>query len=255
MGAPARRTVLLIHGYMDGGETWDRLVAHLRAGCLALGDAAFVAPTLKEVLPPPETSAQTLERFRDQALAALASCTPEGEVIIIGHSMGGAVAELVALALGERAARLILITPVPLAGAKLSPEVRQRFMAGLADRSPERMRAAREALSSNLDEDALVVMCRTASAVTESGALQQLDAWDGGHPLGEARSHVRCPVLIVATDDPFFGQDLLRTQARRFDSAEVRYISDAGHWSHMEQATALSESICRFLAVDSSDER
>lgn len=242
-------TVLLIHGYMDGGETWDRLINRLRSTCGRLAEATYVAPTLHEAVPPPRTSAATLEHYRDQVLAALAQQPGDGDVIVVGHSMGGAIAELVAATLGGRASRLILVTPVPLAGAKLSLEARLPFVTGLENRSPERMRAARLAWSRNLDDEALDMMTRTAERVSGSGALQQFNAWDGGHPLGEMRSSLVCPVLMITTEDPFFSRDLLTAQAKRFSGGVVRHVAGAGHWSHVEQPDALADEICRFVSA------
>lgn len=239
--------VLLVHGYMDGGETWGRLVEQLTSNCPALKDATFVAPSITVSSDDTSTSAATLEHYRDQMLTALGDAT-ERSVLVVGHSMGGAVAELVAIAAEASIAAVVLITPVPLAGAKLPLETEQQFRAGLQNRSAEGARAARLAWSRNLDDEALAIMERTSEATSTKFGLQQLGAWNGGHPAGSEHSPLRCPVLMITTEDPFFSRELLVELTKRYDRSTVRHIADAGHWSHVEQAGALAGEICAFLA-------
>jgi hypothetical protein len=39
----------------------------------------------------------------------------------------------------------------------------------------------------------------TATAKSQSRALQQLTAWDGGRPISLERSNLKCPVLMITT--------------------------------------------------------
>lgn len=55
----------------------------------------------------------TLDGWRDDALAAVAAFAPAGSLLIVGSSMGGWIALLMALALGERVAGLVGIAAAP----------------------------------------------------------------------------------------------------------------------------------------------
>jgi pimeloyl-ACP methyl ester carboxylesterase len=55
----------------------------------------------------------TLDGWRDDALAAIAAFVPHGPLLLVGSSMGGWIALLVALALGDRVAGLVGIAAAP----------------------------------------------------------------------------------------------------------------------------------------------
>jgi pimeloyl-ACP methyl ester carboxylesterase len=57
--------------------------------------------------------AQTLEDWRDDALAVVAAYAPEGPLLLVGSSMGGWLALLLAESLGSRVAGLIGIAAAP----------------------------------------------------------------------------------------------------------------------------------------------
>lgn len=70
---------------------------------------------------PPRRGA-ILEGYRDQVLEVLhINPTAQSPVVVVGQSMGAQVAELVAAARPNIAVGLALITPVPLAGYRLTP--------------------------------------------------------------------------------------------------------------------------------------
>jgi len=74
----------------------------------------------------------TISRWRDDALAVLDGLT-QGPQILVGSSMGGWIATLLARARPERIAGLLLIAPAPdftedLIWAKMPPEIRRSVM-------------------------------------------------------------------------------------------------------------------------------
>lgn len=101
-------TAVLLHGAWHGGWCWAAVASALsRRGCTA------VAPDL----PAGEADAG-LAAYTTTALAALAGAGPRdavGDVVVVGHSLGGLVAPLVAerlLAAGRQVPALVLVCPL-----------------------------------------------------------------------------------------------------------------------------------------------
>lgn len=97
--------VLALHGFADSGECWAPLVRHLAAG------RTVVAPDARGH----GSSGLPEEPFSIEALAADAAAvvrTVVGRpVVVVGHSMGGATAEELALREPDLVAALILEDP------------------------------------------------------------------------------------------------------------------------------------------------
>lgn len=90
-GAPSASPVVLLHGWMDTGDTWQFLVDHLPA------DWSCVAPDWRGFggTEWPTDGYWFADYFADLEALLDAVC-PEGAVRLIGHSMGGNVASMYA---------------------------------------------------------------------------------------------------------------------------------------------------------------
>ncbi len=100
---------LLVHGGWQGGWCWDGVVSRLEA----LGQSAW-APTLRGSEAGPVTRAGiTLQEVADEVFAALVE-RDWREVILVGHSGGGPVIQLIADRLPERIRRLIFVDALVL---------------------------------------------------------------------------------------------------------------------------------------------
>src|SRR5262249_10211382 len=102
-----RSTVFLIHGFMDAAGTWDRV-----APALAEAGHRVFAPDMRGFGEGARGPPGGYYHFPDYVpdLAALAEPpAPEGPIKLVGHSMGGTVATLLAGAMPERVSRLVSI--------------------------------------------------------------------------------------------------------------------------------------------------
>lgn len=236
--------VVLVHGYLDGPKVWDRLI-----GRLDLPGWHLLPVALKSDRPPAATSAQQLEQYASHVMAQIqeASVNPSARVVVVGHSMGGQIAELVARRLGDRLAGLVLITSAPLGGYALPPPVMERFIsrAGLTDRSA--IADGKRGLAVALDQEGLETLVDSTLATRRDESIAQLHAWTGGHPDGESPSPIKSPTLCIATDDKFFTEDLIKATARRFAQGAVAKVSGAGHWPQLEQPEALARVLTNFV--------
>ncbi|MDT8857547.1 alpha/beta fold hydrolase [Paracoccaceae bacterium Fryx2] len=110
-GAP----ILLLHGLFDDGRGWRDLPQRLaRAG----------HPVLVPDLPGHGASEARADDL-DSATAALAALldrvAPDGPLRLVGHSLGAVLATRLAVLLGNRVERLVLLSPAGL-GPRLNPD-------------------------------------------------------------------------------------------------------------------------------------
>ena len=112
----AEPAVLFIHGFLDSAAVWNDVVAALRGR-----DAEFIRVDLAGMGDrADEKGPYSLDRFvADVTVVVAASAKP---VVLVGQNMGAQVAELVAAGSPGQVAGLVLLTPVPLAGAGLPDE-------------------------------------------------------------------------------------------------------------------------------------
>lgn len=236
--------IVLVHGYLDGPKVWQRmldqlylpewdvLVCHLNSS----GEAKAA------------TSEATLNSYMHQVLACIDNASPAPRrVVLVGHSMGGQVVELVARERQDLVAGLILLTPAPLGGTELPPDVMARFRSRIDLTDPVSIGQGKRALGISLDDDAVDVLIQSTLNTARETALEQLQAWTGGHPAGANLSAVQAPVLTIATDDRFFTVEVLEQNATRFQRSSLKKISGAGHWPQLEQPQALAQVLESFV--------
>ena len=104
-GPPDAPAVVLLHGGGSRGATWDRFTPAL----LAAGHRVVV-PDLRGHAGSPRSSSYTLEHHRDDVLALLDQLGLD-RVTLVGHSLGGFAATLVAQEQPARVTRLVLEDP------------------------------------------------------------------------------------------------------------------------------------------------
>jgi pimeloyl-ACP methyl ester carboxylesterase len=103
---PSGLTILLVHGFLDAGATWD-----LVAPALARGGHDVVAPDLRGFGQSDFVGPGGYYHFPDYVadIAELVDALAPRRLAIVGHSMGGAVAAFYAGSNHERVERLALL--------------------------------------------------------------------------------------------------------------------------------------------------
>ena len=190
------------------------------------------------------------------------------KTMLLGHSMGGAIATMVAVAAPERVERLALIEALgPLAGeaddagTRLRAAVRAR-RALKSGRPPKLIADVEQAVDARL---AVSNMTREAARLIVERNLRSVE---GGYvwrsdPRLTLPSHLRVaedfirawlralevPTFVLCCDPPppFFTPELI--SSRLAEVADVRSATlPGGHHLHMEQADAVAALLLPFLS-------
>ena len=232
-------SVLFVHGFLDGAAAWSESIAALRPGIEARAvDLAGMGARVAEAGP------YSLERFAQDVARELEA--QDGPVVLVGHSMGAQVVELVAARHPARVRALVLVTPVPLAGVNLPDEVLATFRS-LGGR-PGAQRELRRHLSVSLSEDRLERLAALGDGARPEVVAAFVDAWSQGHADGTQHTKYCGPVLIlIGEGDSFVNAEMLNAGVfPRFDKPVTTLVT-AGHWPQVEQPQCFANALGEFL--------
>ncbi|MDR7302905.1 alpha/beta fold hydrolase [Haloactinomyces albus] len=167
---------------------------------------------------------------------------------LIGHSMGGMVAQHVLIAAEQRLEALIGISPVPASGVPFDEQSRQLFT-GAAE-APEQRRAILDLTTGNrLPAAWLDAMVHRSTGRTDKTAFRSyLDSWSQTdiHEWVKGRT---TPVLVLAgAHDPALSPEVMKdTWLEWYPRAELEIFTDAGHYAPDEVPLALVSHCEGFL--------
>ena len=235
--------LVLVHGYLGGSEQWEGEIDHFRdhfdviaPDLPGFGDAAGI---------------EGCDRIEDMAdrVIELLDHLGVGEFILMGHSMGGMIAQEMAAKAGERVSKLILYGTGPLG---LMPD---RF---------EPIKLSRERLSSDgvpttikrigatwfRNGDAAAgfpLVTQIGAGANPQAALAALDAmaaWDGRPALGT----LTMPTLVVwGHDDRSYRWPQVETLWKTLPNATLSVIPGASHAAHLEKPRLFQAILEDFL--------
>ncbi len=238
-----RAVILFLHGFLDDASLWHPVIERLDAAryrCIAID------------LPGMGARADDAGPFGlTQLTAAVLGIIDRvgAPVVIVGHSMGAQIAELSAVARPDAIIGMLLLTPVPLGGIVLPPDVADTMRDLGGNRAGQI--ALRTQFAVRLPEARLTELLDVGMKVKPPVAAALFDAWSSGDPAGRCETAFKSPVSIVGGEGDGFATPELMTAviAPRFPEASVRYIPDAGHWPHVERPAATAAMLSAFLDI------
>jgi len=244
MGEGDGPAVVLVHGFGGDLNTWMFTQPALSEGRRTIAlDLPGHGGSAKEVgFGDPETLTDAV----DAALNALGVKRAH----LVGHSMGGAIAALVALRRPERAASLTLI-----AAAGLGPEINGPFIDGFIRAG--RRREVAEVLSQLVSDPSLVSRTMIEDVLrykrldgVQAALTTIAQAWFAGGrqylDLTDRINTLMLPVqLIWGRDDRILPVAHAEALAARFPT---HILDAAGHLPHMEKASDVGRLITHFIA-------
>ena len=263
-GTPGGPPLLCLHGWLDNAASFVPLAPHLAAHDLVALDLPGHGASAHRA---PGYDYAFVDWIHDvlDAMDALGWAQADW----LGHSMGGAIASMVAAAAPERVRRLALVEALgPLAGDPA--DAATRLVDAVAARRAFRERPTRRIP----DLDAAVAARLSATAASRSGIAQRIVArnlrpFEGGFAwrsdprltlpaslrLGEDTIRavlraIRAPVLVIAADPPPAYFPAATREARLACLADGRSVGiPGGHHVHMERPDAVAAPLLDFFAA------
>lgn len=170
---------------------------------------------------------------------------------LIGHSMGGSVAQRVLAAAPHRVRRLVGVSPVPAQGLRLPPEQWELFAS--AAQVPESRRTIIDITTGGVRPRAwLDRMVDRSLAVSDPKAFRAwLDSWAGEDFHTEVTGSAVPALTVTGALDPALSADLMRsTWLRSYVRGELAELSSAGHYAMDEVPLELIRTVEDFLRAD-----
>lgn len=235
------RTVVLVHGWMVSGAIWNALVERLDLTGLRLviPDGRGTGQSGKP------TGGYTLQGLAQDVLA-VADAAGAKRFTVVGHSMGGQLAQWVSAQAPERVEATMLVNPVPAAGLPLPPDAAALFRTSAGNREKQLtiMNLSCKLAGTEVMEEMLKDAANTCAPAIEG----IFDAWTAGG-FADKLSAITAPTLVLATDDAFLPPAFLRDAVvKPIRRARLAYLPGPGHYPQVERPTELAALLSTFLA-------
>ena len=263
-GNPSAPPLLLVHGGLDHGRSWDHLAQALRP------NFHVVAPDLRghgESAWATGSSYSLADHVYD--LTSLVRSSGFDKVTIVGHSMGGMVSLTYTGAFPEKVSRLVVLDGVTNFPARKVKPVAARIAEWVGDldkfahRKVHRYPSVAEGTERILARNPRLTHAQALHLATHG--LKRND--DGTYswkfdPYLRARapyrlsledhvglwSRIQCPTLLVSGAESFLPDPVSAGVMVHFGQAELARIAGAGHWLQHDKPDEVREIIERFIA-------
>lgn len=261
---PTGLTVLCLHGFADGGRTWDSTAAHLvRAG------HEVVAPDLRGFGESDPVGRGGYYHFPDYVadVARLVDDLAPERLAVVGHSMGGTVATLFTGARPNRVERLALLEGIGPPEAEPAAAV-DRMQAWLRDLAKaERIQRPLESMDDAVDRLSRthpglpreILTSRAELLVRRSPSGELAWAYDPLHrtrsptPFNAGAFHaflaaITCPTLFVSGGPSGWHPPEEAERIATLRRCTARELPGAGHMMHWTAPAELAAMLVEHFA-------
>nr|WP_308213158.1 alpha/beta hydrolase [Mycolicibacterium aichiense] len=236
-------TLLFLHYWGGSARTWEPVLAHLdpRTPVASYDHRGWGR---SNTLPGPFDLAQLTE----DAIAVVNAL--DAEVVLVGHSMGGKVAQLVAARNLSAVTGLVLVAPAPPEPPSTITPQFQRQLAHAYD-SPETVASAVDhVLTANPLTAALRAAVIDDSLACATAARTEWPLHGIAEDITTAARHISVDTVVVAgSKDLVEPVDVLREHLEPFISAaRTHVVIESGHLIPLEAPKALADQLERHRA-------
>jgi len=234
------KTIVFVHGWMVSAAVFDPLVESLSAL-----DTRLVLPDMRGAGDSASASDYSMLAYAEDIKAVIEAVGAE-DVALIGHSMGGQIAQIVAAQLPDVVSQLVLMCPVPASGIPLPDDAVGLFSTSGQDREKQATILGLACLQ--LSDEAREELLDDAGEIDAECIKESFLAWSAGG-FTDLLPAITAQTLVVGTDDPFLPPEFL-------DAAVVQPITDAsfehipgpGHYPQLEAPELTIATLLTFLS-------
>lgn len=236
----ADTTLVLIHGDLASAAWWRPFMGRLPAGW------RVIAPDLRGC----GRSSRPAAGYRiDQYAAdlrALLDAVKPGPFVLVGHSLGGAVAMTYALGQEADLQALVLVDPVPADGLSFGRVGKEAF-AHLKENPEALAVAVGRAMTTAPRDDFFRLLVADAAAadqhvfVDNTAEMEAFDVFGRLHELS-----LRTLVVIGEQDQLIARVPMVRT-AEAIPQAQVEFVADSGHSPQIEKPDEFVRLVLGFI--------
>lgn len=195
------RPMILIPGLASSGEVWDGVVAHAQATseCHVLTLAGFAGQ--------PAISAPFLTTERDAILGYIAAHHLD-HPLIVGHSLGGVLALMVAEAAPDQVGPLLIVDSLPFLPAAFAPDAsaqdlhdraEQMRQLGRMQTLDQRARARTSALRAMITDPAKQAIANRWGVQSDADAVNEAMYEMSTTDVRPELAKIRVPVTVIGT--------------------------------------------------------
>lgn len=232
-------TILCIHGWMTAGAVYDPLLGELQSM-----RARFVVVDLRGAGASGKPKGGYELETMAQDLWAVVDAL-EVRPILMGHSMGGQLAQLMATMRPDEVTALALLCPVPASGFQMDERGYDVFASAAGD--PTQQARILDAATRKLDPKERARLVELASSIDDGCWRATLRAWTGGG-FADRLDRIVAPTLAIATDDPFLTAEIIQAQVvDRIRGSRLATLPGVGHYPHVEAPQATAAVLAEFF--------
>jgi len=247
--SPGAPTIVMIHGFTGSKENWYPLAERLRGRYrMLIPDLPGWGDSERKVGADYGFVAQA-----ERVAAFIRALSPRKPVVLLGHSMGGGIAALVAARHPQLVARVGLLDA---AGVRFDDN--QFGLDVLAGKNPFGVDDAaslrryidivfhRQAAKPWIPWPASrgLIAKRKRDAAFEQAVLERIGRGPERFAPGEAAAHIRQPALLLwGKQDAVIDPSALALYAAKMPQARTVLVDDAGHMALMEQPRQVADAV------------
>jgi 3-oxoadipate enol-lactonase len=239
--------IVLLHGLGASGALWQRVRAPLRA------DYRLITPDLRAAGKTRELKRGDLSlALWAEDLSGLLADLDVRRPIVVGHSLGAAVALKYALEFPDDLRALVLISTDPTIsriGPRMRSSVERIGNVGFAGWVDEYWSKAMPFSATSMVRDPTIVADYRTMLLANDGEdyVRQCLAISSAEDLAGRLDDVTHPALVIVGDKddrtrPEHGREL----AEQLPDARLQILTDVGHTAPMEAAVAVADAIKTF---------
>ncbi len=190
-------------------------------------------------------SGYTIPEYAADVLA-VADAVGSRSFVVVGHSMGGQIAQWLASTAPDRVAAQVLLCPVPASGVPLPAEAAALFRNCAQNRSMQQTILG--LACKQLGESSRERLIDIGAAVAPQCIEQAFDTWTAGG-FADKLSAIVAPTLVVGTDDPFLPPAFLRQAVvGPIRGARLAIVPGPGHYVQVERPVETAALLEAFVA-------